>query len=110
MSSRCERSAEPRARQQAWQGARQGVCFTMKRLVRIALGVALGLAAATRASAATVPTLPFAGRLTDANGTPLNSAGLSITVRLFPTTSGGTVLWAQTYGVPLSDGRFAIDI
>jgi hypothetical protein len=74
------------------------------------MGVAM-LCMAWHAEAQSVPTLiNYQGQLVDASGAPLTNGNYSLTVRIYSSDPGGTLLWGpQTLpNVPLVAGRFNV--
>ncbi|HRF59364.1 MAG TPA: tail fiber domain-containing protein [Fimbriimonadaceae bacterium] len=55
--------------------------------------IALGLAAITAHAQSAPMMVHYQGRLTQANGLPLTTPTATVTMRIFPTASGGTALW-----------------
>lgn len=51
--------------------------------------------------------MDYQGYLTDSGGVPVSGTH-SLTVRLYPTGTGGAPLWSQTSAVTVQDGRFAL--
>jgi len=59
-------------------------------------------------SASSISTLPYQGRLTDMDGSPVNGTEDMI-FRLYAIPSGGTALWEETWpDVPVSEGLFNV--
>jgi hypothetical protein len=60
-------------------------------------------------TAKSTTTISYQGRLANSSGTPVTSAGLGMTFRLYNTTTGGSALWTETYpGVAVNDGLFHV--
>ena len=60
-------------------------------------------------SSTSTTTISYQGRLADSGGTPVSSAGLGMTFKLYNAASGGSALWTETYaGVPVNNGLFHV--
>lgn len=71
--------------------------------------LALALVAATAAFAGVVPRLVnFQGRLTDAVGSPVADGSHTLTFRFYTSSSGGSLLWAETQTVTTAKGIFSV--
>ena len=55
------------------------------------------------------PQFSYQGRLTDANGSPLNGT-FTITFKLFDASTAGTEIYTQTKSVTVDDGLFEVEI
>jgi len=68
-------------------------------------------ASQVRTPSSSTSTLPYQGRLTDANGTPLDGT-YSMSFQLYNTASGGSALWSEewdfTDAVVVNDGLFNV--
>ncbi len=72
---------------------------------RLFLAVAVSWSAL---AAAAVPLkIPYQGRLTATDGTPINGAQ-TFTFALFLTPSGGTAIWSETHTVNLTEGLYSV--
>jgi hypothetical protein len=83
---------------------------TMARFTKLAaLGLALLLATAVTAFAATPSTLQYQGRLTDNAGTPLNGAA-TVTFTIYSDSLGTATLWTETRAVTCTNGLFSLTL
>ena len=97
-----------------WLPSRGSVLFTL--IVATGMLIYAHRAGAFPASQARTPssstnTLPYQGRLTDANGAPLNGT-YSMSFQLYTTASGGSALWSEAWdftdAVVVTDGLFNV--
>ena len=56
------------------------------------------------------PLLQLQGRLTDAAGTPLHQAGVSVAVRLYDVAVGGSALFTETHVLDVAHGLASLEI
>lgn len=78
----------------------------VSRLIFIFVGI---LSIAFAAGCGLTPQFSYQGKLTDANGTPLNGT-FTITFKLFDASSAGTEIYTQTKSVTVNDGLFEVEI
>lgn len=74
------------------------------------LVLALGIAVATPAALAAVPsTLNYQGQLGNAAGVPVNGV-VSITFALYDVATGGTAVWSETQSVTVNNGLYYVTL
>jgi hypothetical protein len=77
--------------------------------LKAGLGLTLSLWLAACATLGTPRDLGYQGRLTDANGLPVNGS-VSMMFRLYSTLSGGTAVFTETQTVAVTNGLFNANI
>ena len=57
-----------------------------------------------------LPTVNYQGRLTDPTGATVSDGVYTMTFSIYDTGTGGVPLWTQTFGIPVRDGLFNVEL
>lgn len=80
----------------------------MNRLLRIAVGLAVGVGLISTSMAAVPHLVRYQGTAVDANNIPLEGP-YTLTFRLYNAATGGTAVWTETHtNAPVTKGRFSV--